>query len=178
MAAITTTKQLETIDLNFARVIIQYPGFIDFTLRKIINENIITVIHNKMRRDGISEKIIETTFLSIEQDRKKRSIRYYVVSNYNADTKTGGKFPVAIFIEEGRRAYIVEAPEPTDDRPNPHLGPIDKEGVPPFLKRAKIPRFTARKYVQETIQEQKQFIQGIYNDAQNQWLADNGIPIN
>ena len=178
MAAITTTKQLETIDQNLARVIIQYPGFIDFTLRRLIDDNIVKTIHNKMRGDGISEKIIASTFLSVETDRKARTIRYFVISNYNADTATGGKFPVAIFIEEGRRAYLVEAPEPTDDRPNPHLGPIEGDGGTFWLKKAKIPRYTARKYVEETIQEQKAFVQGLFNDAQNQWLADNGIPIN
>lgn len=178
MSAITSTKKLETVDQNLARVIIQYPGFIDFTLRKLIDDNVVKTIHNKMRRDGISEKIIASTFLSVEFDRKARSIKYFIISNYNADTATGGKFPVAIFIEEGRRAYLVEAPEPTADRPNPHLKFEGKDGNEVFRKSVKIPRFSARKYVQETIQEQKAFVQTLFNDAQNQWFTDNGIPIN
>lgn len=178
MSAITSTKKLQEVDQNLARVIIQYPGFIDFTLRKLLNENLIEVIHRKMRTDGISEKIVESTFLSVQHDRKARTIRYFVISNYNAEQANGGKFPVAIFIEEGRRAYLVEAPEPTADRPRPHLGPIKVDGGEIFLKKAKIPRYTGRKYIQTTIQEQKPFIQGLFNDAQNQWFKDNGLPIN
>lgn len=178
MAAITSTRKLQEVDQNLARVIIQYPGFIDFTLRKLIEDNVIKVIHNKMRRDGISEKIIAATFLSVETDRKARTIRYFILSNYNATTATGDKFPVAIFIEEGRRAYLVEAPEPTEARPRPHLGPIDIDGNEFWLKQAKIPSYAARRYVRETITENKPFIQALFGDAQKQWLADNGIPIN
>lgn len=178
MAAITTTKQLQTVDQNLARIIIQYPGFIDFTLKKVLNETMINPIHNKMRTAGLSYKIIDATFLSSEHDRSTRTIRYYVISNYNATTKKGDKFPVAIFIEDGRKAYIINAPEPTEARPNPHLKFEDKEGQTKFRKSVKIPRYIPKKFIQDTIQQNVSLAQEAFNDAQNKWLNENGIPIN
>lgn len=177
MSKITTTQELETLELSFARMLLQYPGFIDFTIKRLVNDNIIKSIHDKMRSDGISNKIIDSTFLSTEKEKTSGTIRYYVISNYNADTPNG-KFPVAVFIEEGRKAYIVNAPLPTPDRPNPHLKYKTKDGKTRFGKKSKIPRYVGRKYVEETIQEQAQFVQKLFNEEQNRWLQDNGLPIN
>ena len=171
-APITSFQKLNTVDQNLARVRIQYPGFIDFTLRQIINDNIVEVIKRKMRNIGLSDKIIDATFLSTERRKSPSRIVYTVISNYNADTPDGDKFPVAVFIEDGRRAYVVMAPEPTEDRPRPHLGPIDIEGNIFWLKEAKIPRYVGKKFVRDTIKEQLPFIQGIWNDKQNEWLSN------
>jgi len=171
-APITSFQKLKTIDQNLARVRIQYPGFVDFTLTEIINTNIVDVIKRKMRSIGLSDKIINATFLSTERRKSPRRIVYSVISNYNADTPDGDKFPVAVFIEDGRRAYVVVAPDPTEDRPRPHLGPIDIAGNTFWLKEAKIPRFVGKKFVRDTIKEQLPFIQGIWNDAQNVWLSN------
>jgi len=174
---ITTTQEVIGLEVAINRVIIQYPGFVDFTLRALLEDQLIKVIHQKMRADGIDQKIIDATFLSVETERFTGTIRYYVISNYNVDTENG-KFPVAVFIEEGRRAYIINAPEPTSERPNPHLKFEDKEGRTQFRKSVRIPRFIARKYVENTIQERAQIIQSLFTDAQKQFLSNNNIPIN
>lgn len=171
-APITSFAKLNSVDQNLARVRIQYPGFVDFTLKKILQENIVDVIKRKMKSIGLSDKIIDATFLSAERKKTPSRVVYSVISNYNADTASGDKFPVAIFIEDGRRAYTVTAPEPTEDRPNPHLGPIEKDGNTFWLKKAKIPRYVGKKFVRDTIKEQLPFVQGIWNDAQNEWISN------
>lgn len=171
-APITSFEKLNTVDQNLARVRIQYPGFVDFTLREIINTNIVEIIKNKMRNIGLSDKIINATFLSTERLKTPSRVVYSVISNYNADTPDGDKFPVAVFIEDGRRAYVVSAPEPTEERPRPHLGPIDISGNTFWLKKAKIPRYVGKKFVRDTIKEQLPFISGLWNDAQNVWLSN------
>jgi len=177
LSNITTTAELASLEQSMARITIEYNAFIDFTLKKIIDDTLIRTIHNKMRRDGRSEKIIAATFLFAERRQGTGIITYFVISNYNADTGDG-KFPVAIFIEEGRRAYIVSAPPPTTDRSNPHLRFETKEGEIKFRKSVKIPRFIAKKYIEETIQEMAPILQDRFEQAQRQWLAENGIPIN
>lgn len=171
-APITSFQKLKTVDQNLARVRIQYPGFVDFTLRKIIIENIVDVIKRKMRNIGLSDKIIDATFLSVERRKSPSRVVYSVISNYNASVPGGDKFPVAIFIEDGRRAYVVAAPEPTEDRPNPHLKFEGKGGEDVFRKSVKIPRFVGKKFVRDTIKEQLPSIQGFWNDAQNNWLSN------
>jgi len=171
-APITTFQKLNSVDQNLARVRIQYPGFVDFTIRKILTENIVDVIKRKMKNIGLSDKIIDATFLSSEKLKTPSRVVYSVISNYNADTPNGDKFPVAVFIEDGRRAYVVEAPPPTEDRPRPHLGPIKQDGNTFWLKKAKIPRYVGKKFVRDTIKEQLPFVQGIWNDAQNEWITN------
>lgn len=170
-APITSFQKLNSVDQNLARVRIEYPGFVDFTLKKILNENIVDVIHRKMKNINLDQKIIDATFLATETVKKPRGISYFVVSDYNAEKPDGGKFPVAVFIEDGRRAYIVDAPEPTEERPNPHLKFEGKDGEDVFRKSVKIPRYVARKFVRDTIKEQLPFVQGIWNQAQDDWLS-------
>lgn len=142
-------------------------------LGKLVDTIVVKAIHNKMIRDGISQKIIDATFLSVETQSQEGTVRYFIISNYNAETQTG-KFPVAVFIEEGRRAYLVTAPDPTEDRPNPHLRYTDKStGDVKFRKSVKIPRYDARKYVGETIQELASTVQQQFDDATIKFLTGN-----
>jgi len=49
------------VKLRVAQITIDYPHFLEKTLGDLITKHILEKIHKQMRRDGISEKIIEST---------------------------------------------------------------------------------------------------------------------
>ena len=81
-----------------------------------------------------------------------RSITYSVTSDYITDEG----FPVAVFIEKGRKKYVILAPEPTPERPNPHLRWKPK-GQGNFkyryAKKVTIPKYNARWYVRNGVRD-------------------------
>jgi len=152
--SLLTGVDVGDIKLRVNQIQIEYPYFVEDTLRDLIEEIIIEKIHAKMTKDGISKKIIDSTKLGTKPYKhKKASIIWTVISDY----RSIDGFPVAVMIEHGRKAFFVSPKEPTDDRPNPTLKfEIGDETV--FSKGHEIPEYKAKKFVYDTIRENRKAV--------------------
>jgi len=115
---VKTDKDIQELESKMAQIQLQYEPFTIFGLTTIINEEIVDVIHNKMRANGVSQKVIDETFLDNNIMIIGNKVFFSIKSTYQ-DTDTG--FAVAVMIEDGRDAYTINAPEPTSERPRPLL---------------------------------------------------------
>lgn len=152
---VKTDKDIQELESKMAQIQLQYEPFTIFALTSIINQEIIDVIHNKMRSKNVSQKIINETFLDTNIIILGNNLFFSVKSTYT-DPDTG--FAVAVMIEDGREAYTISAPPPTEDRPNPHLTPII-DGEQKFLKKVNIPVFPAQRNIKDTIQQRTKRVQ-------------------
>ena len=149
-----------------AQIQLQYEPFTIFALTTIINQEIVDVIHNKMRANGVSRKVIDNTFLDNNIIILGNTVFFKIKSTYQ-DPDTG--FNVAVMIEDGRRAYTIKAPEPTEDRPRPHLTPIIG-GAQKFLKKADIPVFPPQRNVKTTIEQRTKIVQKKLKTETAKWI--------
>jgi len=164
---IKTQKDIQEISSKVAQIQMQYESFIVFSLVTIINEEIIDKIHEKMRSNNVSPKVIDNTFL----DRNVRILGnkfFFKIKSTYKDTDTG--FAVAVMIENGRQAYTISVPEPTEERPRPHLTPIIN-GEQKFLKKVDIPVFPAQKNVKDTITQNIAKVQNRINKETRKWMS-------
>lgn len=149
-----------------AQIQLQYEPFTVFALTTIINQEIVDVIHNKMRSKGVSQKVINETFLDNNITIMGNSLFFNIKSTYT-DPDTG--FAVAVMIEDGREAYTIKAPEPTTDRPRPHLTPII-DGEQKFLKKADIPVFPAQRNIKDTLEKRTKRVQKRLKTDTVKWI--------
>jgi len=163
---VKTDKDIQELESKMAQIQLQYEPFTIFALTTIINEEIIDVIHNKMRGNGVSQKVIDETFLDNNIILVENKVFFSIKSTYQ-DPDTG--FAVAVMIEDGRRAYTISAPEPTAERPRPHLTPIIN-GTQKFLKKADIPVFVAQNNVKKTIQQKTKRVQKRLQTETAKWI--------
>lgn len=164
---IKTQKDIQEIESKVAQIIMQFEAFTVFSLVTIINQEIIDKIHNKMRSNNVSPKVIHETFLDPKVSIIGNRFIFKVKSTYK-DTDTG--FAVAVMIENGREEYTISAPEPTEERPRPHLTPIIK-GEQKFLKKVTIPIFPEQKNVKDTIQKNIGKVQDRINKETRKWMS-------
>lgn len=162
---IKTDKDIKELESKMAQIQLQYEPFSVFALTTIINEEIVDKIQDRMRSKNVSQKVIDTTFLDANIIILGNSFFFRIKSIYKAENG----FAVAVMIEDGRDPYIIKAPEPTPERPRPHLTPII-DGEQMFLKEAKIPRFTAQKNVKSTIQRRTGIVQRRLNRETKRWI--------
>ncbi len=163
---VKTDKDILELESRMAQIQLQYESFTIFSLTTIINQEIVDVIHNKMRAKGVSQKVIDSTFLDNNIIILGNTVFFRIKSTYH-DTDTG--FNVAGMIEDGRRAYTVRAPPPTADRPKPHLTPVI-EGEQKFLKKADIPVFPAQRNIKNTIQQRTKIVQKKLQTETGKWI--------
>ena len=164
---IKTQKDIQEIQSKIAQIQMQYNAFIVFSLVTIINQEIVDKIHKKMRSNDVSPKVIHETFL----DQNVRIIGnkfFFTIKSTYQDTDTG--FAVAVMIEDGRKAYTISAPSPTEERPRPHLTPIIN-GEQKFLKKVDIPVFPAQKNVKDTITQNIDKVQNKINKETKKWMS-------
>lgn len=152
---IKTDKDIKELESKMAQIQLQYEPFTVFALTSIINQEMVDVIHNKMRSNNVSQKVINETFLDNNIIILGNSVFFRIKSTYT-DTDTG--FAVAVMIEDGREAYTISAPDPTAERPRPHLTPII-DGKQMFLKKVDIPIFPAQRNVKDTINQRTKRVQ-------------------
>ena len=164
---IKTQKDIQEIQSKVAQIEMQYEAFIVFSLVTIINQEIVDRIHEKMRANNVSPKVIHETFLDPQIRIVGNKFLFKIRSTYK-DTDTG--FAVAVMFEKGREAYTVSAPEPTEERPRPHLTPIIG-GEQKFLKKADIPVFPAQKNVKDTITKNIDKVQNRINKETKKWMS-------
>ena len=162
---VTTEKDFNRLQTKLAQIEGQYPSFLVFTLTTILNQEIVDEIHQKMRSGGVSRKIIDTTFLSTVVQKSNNDITFKIISNFVSDTG----FPVARIVENGRRAFTINAPDPTEDRPNPHLKFI-KNGTANYVKNVNIPVKPAAKTIQNTINKKIPTVQRRLNQETKKWF--------
>lgn len=165
---IKTQKDIQEIQSKVAQIQMQYQAFTVFILTTIINVEIVDKIQDKMRSNNVSSKVINETFLDNNVTIIGNKFIFRIKSTYH-DTDTG--FAVAVMIEDGRKAYTIKAPEPTPDRPNPHLTPIIG-GEQKFLKKADIPEFPAQKNVKTTIEKNIGKVQKKLNQETKKWMSN------
>ena len=164
---IKTQKDIQEISSKVAQIQQQYESFIVFSLVTIINQEIVDEIHKKMRANDVSPKVINETFLDPQVSIIGNKFFFKIKSTYQ-DTDTG--FAVAVMIENGREAYTISAPEPTEERPRPHLTPII-QGEQKFLKKVDIPVFPAQKNVKDTIVKNISKVQNRINQETKKWMS-------
>lgn len=141
-----------------------YQAFIVNELHKILEEEVIQVIRDKMLMEDFSPKIATSTRLA-QSPRGERPgrISWTVISDYT----TLNGFPVAVMIEEGRKAYVIVPVKAQV------LHWVDKQsGEDVFASKAKIPRFRPRRFVRDTIREKTPIIQQRINDKTEQYVKD------
>lgn len=164
---IKTQQDIQEIQSKIAQIQMQYESFIVFSLVTIINQEIVDNIHEKMRSNNVSPKVIHETFLD-QQVRIVENKFFFKIKSTYQDTDTG--FAVAVMIEDGREAYTISAPEPTAERPRPHLTPII-DGEQKFLKEVDIPVFPAQKNVKDTIAKNIDKVQNRINKDTKKWMS-------
>ena len=164
---IKTQKDIQEIQSKIAQIQMQYNAFIVFSLVTIINQEIVDKIHEKMRSNNVSPKVIHETFLDQNIRIIGNKFIFKIKSTYQ-DTDTG--FAVAVMFEDGRETYTISAPEPTQERPRPHLTPIIG-GEQKFLKKVIIPTFLAQKNVKDTITKNIDKVQNRINKDTRKWIS-------
>jgi len=164
---IKTQKDIQEIQSKVAQIQMQYESFVVFSLTTIINQEIVDNIHRKMRANNVSPKVIHETFLD-QQVRIIGNKFFFKIKSTYQDTDTG--FAVAVMIENGREAYSISAPEPTEERPRPHLTPIIG-GEKKYLKKVDIPKFEAQKNVKDTITQNIGKVQNRITKDTRKWMS-------
>jgi len=164
---IKTQKDIQEIQSKVAQIQMQYEAFVVFSLVTIINQEIVDKIHQKMRANNVSPKVIHETFLD-QQVRIVGNKFFFKIKSTYQDTDTG--FAVAVMIEEGRETYTISAPEPTAERPRPHLTPIIN-GEQKFLKKVIIPTFLPQKNVKDTITKNIDKVKNRINKDTKNWMS-------
>jgi len=164
---IKTQKDIQEIQSKVAQIQMQYEAFVVFSLVTIINQEIVDKIHEKMRSNNVSPKVIHETFLDPQVKIIGNKFFFKIKSTYQ-DTDT--EFEVAVMFEDGREAYTISAPEPTEERPRPHLTPIIG-GEQKFLKKVDIPVFPAQKNVKDTITKNIDKVQNRINKDTKKWMS-------
>lgn len=141
-----------------------YNAFIVNELETILNDEIVKPIQQKMASEGFSRKIIDSTRIAkTPVALTPGRITWKIISDYTAING----FPVAVMIEEGRKAYVIIPVKAQA------LHWIDKDsGEDVFSKRSKIPRFRPRKFVQNTIRERKPRVQEKVDLATQRFVDD------
>jgi len=141
-----------------------YNAFIVNELEKILNDEIIKPIQDKILMEGFSPKIASSTRIAkTPVATGPGRITWTIISEYTAING----FPVAVMIEEGRKAYVIVPIRAQA------LHWVDKEsGEDVFAKRAKIPRFRPRKFVQNTIRERTPLVQEKVDLATQRYVDD------
>ena len=163
---VKTDKDLLELESKMAQIQLQYEPFTVFALTTIINQEIVDEIHRRMRSKDVSQKVIDNTFLDSNIVILGDKIFFSIKSTYQ-DPDTG--FAVAVMIEDGREPYTVKAPEPTPQRPRPHLTPII-DGEQKFLKKADIPEFLAQRNVKDTIKKRINRVQKRLQRDTAKWI--------
>lgn len=164
---VKTQKDIQELQSKIAQIMMQYEAFSVFALTSIINVEIVDRIHQSMRANNVSPKVIHETFLDPNVMILGNSFFFKIKSTYY-DPDTG--FEVAVMIEDGRGAYTVSAPKPSTDRPRPHLTPIIG-GEQKFLKKVDIPIFPAQKNVKNIIDKNIDKVQAKINQETKKWMS-------
>jgi hypothetical protein len=158
---IQTDKDIQHLEAGLAQIELQYISFVISTLTTLLNEFIIDPIQNKMRRAGVSSKVIDRTYLDVKAEKEFQTISFHIKSDYVSESG----FAVAKMIEGGRKAYFI--------RPNKKrfLSWI-KQGIRYFSKGHKIPEKKAGMYVFDTIQSGQSKVQKELNKRTKKWFKD------
>lgn len=160
---ISSEKLLDDTEIKLAQIKLQYSGFVVFTTTRLIEEEIIDEIHRKMEAANISKKVIQTTFLDkkvIAEGIRAKHVLFFVRSTYISDTG----FPVAVFIEKGRKAYDVKALY------KKALSWIDKLGTRIFAEKVHIPKYVGKKFIEDTIREKRPAVQRRLDEETKKWI--------
>jgi len=163
---VKTDKDIAELESKMAQIQMQYEPFTISALITIINEEIVDKIQDKMRGNNVSQKVIDNTFLDNNIIISGNKVFFSIKSTY-IDPDSG--HAVSVMIEEGREAYTINAPEPTEDRPRPHLTPIIN-GDKKFLKKVDIPVFPAQRNIEKTITARTKIVQKRLKIETAKWI--------
>jgi len=158
----TKNKRDVLLKIGFANQ--TYIAFIVQALEDILNQEIVSRIQTKMKSKGFSHKISDSVHIAGAPVAKNPGlIAWTIISDY----KALDGFPVAVMIEDGRKAYTVV---PLD--PEGWLHWIAKDGSEHFSKKSKIPRFAATKFVRDTVKERLGIVQEKVDLATQRYIDD------
>ena len=146
---------------------IQFPGFREYTTRKLANDIILYTIHGKMKANNFSQKIIDGTVVSkISFTSKNTKVHFRSV--YFSDAS----FDVALARERGTKSHSIDAPEPTPERPNPHLV-FEISGKKIFAKHVEVKAIPALFIIHTTISQLREEFNRIYQKTFVDWYVAN-----
>lgn len=163
-------KSIEDVDrfrVHLQGVKIQLPGFKTFIVRQLSTDIILSEIHKRMKAADFDEKIIAGTTIDKITVTKKKA-RLIFRSEFFEPTG----FDVALGREKGTSKHDIDAPEPTPDRPNPHLM-FMINGKKIFTKHVKDNFIPALFVVHNTIIDMKERFEAAYDKAFADWYVSN-----
>lgn len=163
---IKTEKDAQDIQSKVAQIQMEYISFVVSTLTTAINQIIVDPIQDKMRKAGVSEKVIDRTYLDVQAVKEENSIVFSIKSDYVSDSG----FDVAKMIENGRKAYFIKQ----KIKKMTWL----KDGVRKWAKRypegigVKIPEKTALHAIIDGITKGQPKVQKYLNDKTKVWVSE------
>jgi len=157
---IKNEQDLYKMQTALSQIQAQYTPFLVFELTTMINIMIVDKIQEKMRRAGVSRKVIDRTYLDRQVIENGREIIFTIKSDYISETG----FPVARMIEYGRRAYTVRV------KYKKALSWID-EGVRKFARQTNIPVKPGLFAIVNTIRSETPKIQRELNKRTKKWIS-------
>lgn len=101
---ITTVSELKALIKKMESLKRIMPVLQKFALEKAADETILTEIHRQMEAEGISKKIIETTFVGKTEIIDGKIARVHIISNYVPDNG----FDVGEAREEGTDDHMIK----------------------------------------------------------------------
>ena len=160
-------EDVEKFRVKLQGIKIQLPGFKTFTVRQLSNDIILAEIHKRMKAENFSQKIITgTTVDKITITKKKARLIF------RSEFFEEAGFDVALGREKGTAKHDIDAPEPTPERPNPHLMMIIN-GKKIFTKHVKDNFIPALFIVHNTIRDMRGKFEDAYDKAFNDWYISN-----
>lgn len=98
---IRTTSDLRNLAKKFEALSRTIPTIQKFAVEKAADEAVLTEIHREMEAQGISKKIIETTYVGEIEIIDGVVVRVHIISDYVAEDVGYGEFDVGEAREEG-----------------------------------------------------------------------------
>jgi hypothetical protein len=163
-----TVEDIKRFQTKIISLKIQLFEFQATTLRVLANEIIVERIHEKMRSEGFSEKIIDGTILDNIELIGRKKARLYFRSEYFSKTN----FDVALAREEGTDRHFIEPKSAPEFKKKPkalHGG----SKWPYFSKGHEVDGIPSLEIVSSTVREMTESLQDEFNRQQNIWISKN-----
>jgi len=161
---ITSTAQLKVFQSKIRILKNVLPTLQKQAIDKVANESVLEEIHNKMRQNNFSEKIIDATFVGKTEIIGKSKLRTHFISNY-VDPKTG--FDVSRAREFGTADNVTRRPKRPDGAlriPLPNGEFIfRKSATPKGIERLQIIKKTVTKAQNESVLKIQSNLSSIYS---------------
>ena len=151
---INSIAQLKALNSKLKNLSVMIPTLQKSALEDAAHETVLDDIHNEMRQNNFSEKIIDATFVGpIQSQQKKATIHF--ISDYVSDDG----FDVSNAREEGTVDHIVRP-----KKPGGVLRWTSKTGEITYRKFARVTGLKRLLIIEKNINNNQQSFKAIYDD--------------